>query len=171
MTDEILFRSSRFHVARVNYSDGEETLVKEVVRHPGAAAILPLLPHDRVCLIRNYRPTAGDYLLEIPAGTREAGEPPADTAARELTEETGYQAGKLEKLHEFYVSPGVLDEVIILYAATDLVQGDPHRESGELIENQIVHWEDALAMVDDGRIHDAKTIIALLYYDRLKRRL
>ena len=104
---------------------------------PGAVVLLPLLDPDTVVLIENHRPTVGETLLELPAGTREVDEAPEVTAARELAEETGYQAGKLTLIHEFFSAPGIGDELMHLYLAEDLTEGSHHREATEQIENRI----------------------------------
>ena len=166
---ESLFEGRRFRVVRLRelMPDGSEH-VREVVRHPGAVAVLPLLNDGRVCLVRNYRAAVDEVLLELPAGTLEPGEDPAETARRELAEETGYRAGRIDPLASFYMSPGILDERMHLFAARSLVAGPTALEAGEQIEPVLVTWEDALAMTSDGRIHDAKTLVGLLYYARLK---
>lgn len=148
-------------------TDGREHQ-REVIRHPGAVTILPLIDDDNVCLIKNYRDAVGSTLIELPAGTLEPREDPAATAVRELIEETGYRAAQWEYLHCFYMSPGILDERMYLYAANQLSAGDAQREPSEQIENLVVPWKEAITMVFDGRIQDAKTIVGLLFYDRLR---
>ena len=168
-TAEILLQSRRFDVVRQTRTlpDGE-VLTHESVRHPGAVAILPLLDDGRVCLIRNYRMAVGEWLVEIPAGTLDRQEDPAETARRELQEETGYTCRELRKLHEFWMSPGILYERMHFYLATGLSAGEMALEPGEQIETLLVPWEEALAMATDGRIQDAKTLVALLYYARIR---
>jgi ADP-ribose pyrophosphatase len=146
---------------------GGRTVERDIVRHPGAVTIIPMVDDNHVCLIRNFRIAVEETLLELPAGTLEPDEDPQTTATRELLEETGFRAGRIRELTTFYLSPGVMDEKMRLYLATDLVSGDPQREAGEQIENHITPWHDALAMVRDGRIRDAKTIVGLLLYDML----
>lgn len=167
---EILLVTRRFRVVRHREigSDGREH-VKDTVQHPGAVTILPLVADDQVCLIRNFRVAVGKTLIELPAGTLEPGEDPAVTAARELIEETGYRAASVEKLREFTMSPGVLNERMHLYLARDLEAGETALEPGEQIESLIVHWDDAMRMVWDGSIEDAKTLIGLFHYDCLRR--
>jgi len=162
---EILFEGRRFRVERVLQvtPDGTEH-VREVVRHPGAVTILPLLDDGRVCFVRNFRPAVDQTLIELPAGTREPGEEPAVTARRELAEETGYRAEKIELLATFYMSPGILDEEMHLYLATSLTPGAMALDPGEDLQPWPVRWEEAMRMVQDGRIEDAKTLAGLLYY-------
>ncbi len=149
-------------------ADGRE-IRRDVVLHPGAVAILPLIDADHVCLLRNQRPVMGMELWEIPAGTLEPDEPPAEAAVRELAEETGYRAGKWTKLTELIPSPGVLSEVIHLFLAEELTPGPMHLEADETIEPQVVPFQQALAWTRDGTIRDAKTLIALFWLERLRR--
>jgi ADP-ribose pyrophosphatase len=167
--NRVLLTASRFRVESVERTapDGSVRL-REVVRHPGAVTILPIVDDEHVCLIRNYRVAVARTLIELPAGTLEPGEDPATTAERELIEETGYRAGRIEKLHEFLLSPGILDERMHLYVATDLTAGDAHREPGEEIENLVVPWTTALEWVRNGQIEDAKTIVGLLLYQIIR---
>ena len=163
MTEETLLTTKRFHVARVDRElPGGQTISREVIRHPGSVVIVPILDDDRICLIRNYRVAAGRSLVELPAGTLEENEDPAICAARELTEETGYQSSRIEPRGGFYAAPGILDEYMHLFVAHDLTPGPPARELGEEIENLIVSREDAIQMIRDGTICDAKTIVGLL---------
>jgi len=168
---EELLVTRRFRVVRHRQigSDGRQH-VKDTVQHPGAVAILPLVDDDHVCLIRNYRVAVNKTLIELPAGTLEPGEDPAATAARELIEETGYRAGRVEKLREFTMSPGILNERMHLYLARDLTPGPTALEGGEEIETFVVEWDEAMRMVFDNSIEDAKTLIGLLHYDDLRRK-
>ena len=167
---EVLLKTSRFTVVRRKYAtpDGRFHL-RESIQHPGAVVILPLLADDHVCLIRNYRPAVGQTLLELPAGTLEPDEDPLRTAVRELEEETGYRAEAVQPLFQFFMSPGILNERMHLFLATGLTAGPARLEPGEQIEPQVVPWAEALAMADDGRIQDAKTLVALFWYDRRRR--
>ena len=164
---EVLLVASRFKIVREYQETREGRRPREIVRHPGAVVVLPLLDDGRVCLIRNYRLSVKQTLIELPAGTLEPGEEPIVNAERELIEETGYRAVKLEQLHAFYLSPGILDERMHLFLATGLTAGATALEAGEEIENLIVPWEEALEMAVDGRIQDAKSIVGLLLVDRL----
>jgi ADP-ribose pyrophosphatase len=143
---------------------------REVIVHPGAVAIIPLVDPDHVCLVRNRRHTVGQTLLELPAGTREAAEDPDVTAARELAEETGYRAGRIRRLIEFFVSPGVLTERMFLYVADDLTPGGQSLDEGEDLHPEVLPWRSAIELVDSGVIQDAKSIVGLLYWDRLRGR-
>lgn len=163
--DEVLLRARRFTVVRhTRQLPGGGQVIRETVQHPGAVAILPLLADGRICLIRNHRVAVGRTLIELPAGTLEPNEEPLQTAARELAEETGYQAAKMDRLCEFFMSPGILNERMILFLATGLTPGTAHREPGEEIENFVVDWDEALRMMRDGEIQDAKSLVGLLYY-------
>ncbi len=133
----------------------------EVVRHPGAAAIVPLLNHDTVILIRQYRLAAGGYIYEIPAGKLHQGEDPAHCATRELEEEIGYRAGRLDKIATFFTAPGFTDEVMHLYVARDLARGTQALDGDEVLEVVEMSLEKAMAHIFDGTIRDAKTIIGL----------
>jgi ADP-ribose pyrophosphatase len=168
-TEELLV-TRRFRVVRHTETGADGKLhVKETVQHPGAVAILPILDDGRVCLIRNYRVAVGRTLVELPAGTLEAGEDPAVTAGRELVEETGYRAATIEKLREFTISPGILNERMHLFLARGLKEGRTALEPGEQIETLEVTWQEAMRMVFDNTIEDAKTLVGLLYYDRLRQ--
>jgi ADP-ribose pyrophosphatase len=113
----------------------------------------------------------GKTLIEVPAGTREPNESPLETARRELAEETGYHAAQFEELATYYPSPGVLSERMWIFVARGLTAGDPAREENEEIENFVVSWDAAMAMVDRGEIEDSKTLIALLAYQRQRKSL
>ena len=166
---ESLFEGRRFRVERLIQvtPDGSEH-VREVVRHPGAVTILPLLDDGRVCLVKNYRAAVDQALLELPAGTLEPGEDPRETARRELAEETGYRAETITLLTVFYMSPGILDEEMHLYLATSLKPGRTALEPGEDLQLLLTTWKEALQMARDGRIRDAKTLTGLLYYQAFR---
>jgi ADP-ribose pyrophosphatase len=143
---------------------------RDVILHPGAVAILPLIDAGHVCLLRNHRPAVGETLLEIPAGTLETEEVPEAAAVRELREETGYHAGHWRKLTAFYPSPGVLSERTHLFLAQELTPGPSRPERDEELEPVVVAWADALRWVQDGTIRDAKTLIAVLLWERIAGR-
>lgn len=160
--ETLVLEGARFNVHRQTLvgNDGK-SYQREVVRHPGAVVLLPLLDSDTVVMIENHRHTVGETLLELPAGTREPNEPAEVTAARELIEETGYRAGSLKLLHEFYSAPGICDELMLLYVATDLTEGDPQRETTEQIENRIATRAEIQTWITQGKIRDAKSLVGL----------
>jgi len=134
----------------------------QIVRHPGGAAILPLHEDGSITLIRQLRPAVGGFLLELPAGRLSKGEDPQLCAARELVEETGLVASSLVSLGILHPSPGVFDEVIHLFLATGLSQGEAAPEAYEDIACIRMPFQEALQMACDGSITDGKTIAALL---------
>ena len=145
---------------RVRFGDGREA-VREVVRHTGAAVILPELPDGRLVLEEVFRHAAGGWMVEAPAGTIDPGEAPEACAARELIEETGRRAGRLRALGSWYPSPGIFDETMHLYHATDLTPAERAPEEDELVEPLEVSRAEAAVMVRDGTIRDGKTLLAL----------
>jgi ADP-ribose pyrophosphatase len=164
-----LYRGKIFDVVleRVTLPNGA-VKDREIVRHPGAAAMVPLLDDGRVVLIKQYRHAVGEFVWEIPAGTLEADEAPMACARRELVEETGYEAANLEKLTEILPAPGYTDEHIHIFLATGLQAVHQRLEDDEVLELQPTVLETALAMVAQGEIRDAKTI-AGLFLTSLKR--
>ncbi len=156
----------------VEYPDGVSG-IREVVHHPGGAAVVPLLDDGRVIMVRQLRYPFGRHILELPAGKLAPGEDPAVCAARELTEETGWVAGRLERLTSILTTPGFCDEVLHLYLGTGLRQSPQghRRERGEFtMAVEIVPFADAMSMVRRGDIEDAKTIVGLMMADEKNRR-
>lgn len=137
------------------------TVELEVVRHPGAAAIVPMKDERTVILIRQFRLAAGGYIYEIPAGKLHPGEDPRLCAERELEEEIGYCAGKIERLETFFTAPGFTDEVMHLFLATGLTKTKQNLDHDEVIEVIEMPLEEAIARIRDGTIRDAKTIVGL----------
>ena len=160
-------RKIRVFLDRTTAPDGTE-IVRDLIAHPGAVVILPVLDRDRICLLRNHRWVVGETLWELPAGTLEPGEERQHAAQRELLEETGYRADRWRSLGFLYASPGVLDEKLHLFIAESLTPGPNRPEADEDLEPVTLPFADALAMCLDGRIRDAKTITALLLWDRLR---
>ena len=134
----------------------------DLVRHPGAAAVVPFLDRDRILMIRQYRYAIGGEILEIPAGKLDSGETPEACAARELLEETGYRAGRLEKLGAIWTSPGFTDEVIHLFSAFDLEAAKQQLEPDEIIELVPMPLTEALDTMRRSAIFDGKSATALL---------
>ncbi len=161
-------------VDRVRFPDDSEGQL-ELIRHSGAAAVLPFLdePNDvaaRVLLIRQYRYAADRFLYEIPAGRLEGGEEPIACARRELREEAGCEAASLKSLGGFFTTPGFIDEFIHVFIAAGLTRGEAKPESDEFIHSESHTLLEGLRMIERGEIVDGKTIIALFMADRLIRR-
>jgi ADP-ribose pyrophosphatase len=141
----------------------------EIIRHSGGAAVLPLLSGGRVVLIRQFRPACGGMILELPAGRVEPEESPEACIVRELQEEIGYRAGKLEKLGEMLTAPGYSDEVVHLFAASELIAVERSPEPDEYIEAVVLPLPEALKMVRNGEISDGRTQLALLLHSQWSR--
>ena len=167
LSSRSIYRGRVVHldVDRVVEPSGME-VEREIVRHPGAAVLLPVTADGRVILIRQFRYAAGETLLEVPAGTIDPGETPEETARRELVEETGYHAGRLEKLAEFFPSPGILAERMHLFLATELEKREASPDADESLELVELPWERALALEPGKDVRDAKTIVALSFLRR-----
>jgi ADP-ribose pyrophosphatase len=152
----------------VRFPDGT-TGSLEMVRHPGASAVLPVLSepsNDRdpeILLVRQFRHAADDFIYEVPAGRLDAGESPLRCAERELREETGCTAARLEPLVSFYTTPGFTDELIHAFLASGLTRGATSHEHDEFITVEVFRLSAALGMIAEGKIVDGKTIIALLF--------
>ena len=169
--ERVLYQARRFRVVeREQQSRDGRLLTRDVVLHPGAVVILPMLDDGRVVLIRNERVAVAKTLVELPAGTLDPPETPATCARRELQEETGYAAERWRELPSFFMSPGILCERMHVFVAEGLSSGEHSREAGENIDNLVTPWAEALAMCERGEIEDAKTICALLMWDRLRGR-
>lgn len=135
---------------------------REVVRQSGSVAALPVLADGRIVLVRQYRYAVDDFVWELPAGRRDAGETPEAGALRELEEEVGLRAGTIEPLVVFWTTPGFCDEVMHLFRATQLEAVPPRPEADERIEQAAFTLEEAMAMLGRGEIREGKTLVALL---------
>lgn len=133
----------------------------ELIRHPGAAAVVPMKDDRTVILIRQYRHAAGGFIYEIPAGKLDPGEDPRHCAARELEEEIGYRAASFELLSSIFTAPGFADEVIHIFKGSGLTPGQQKLDRDEVLEVMEFPLEKALAMIQDGTIRDGKTIVGL----------
>lgn len=158
-------RKIRVAVDTTTAPDGS-VIKRDMIFHPGAVVILPMLGDGNVVLLRNHRFVIGETLWELPAGTVEPGEPLEECAKRELTEETGYSAETWTSLGFLYASPGVLDEKLHLFVAERLTPGAMRPEADEQLEPVIVPFTEAVRMCLTGEIKDAKTITALLLWER-----
>ncbi len=157
-------------VDRVSEPGGVE-VEREVVRHPGSAVILAIVPDGRLVFVRQYRYAVDGFLWELPAGHIDPGESAEETARRELVEETGYYPHRLEKLLEFYPAPGFTDELMHLFRATELEERTPRPEEDERIEVRLFTHQEAFQMVARHEIMDAKTLVGLsMLEERLARR-
>ncbi|HEV7300302.1 MAG TPA: NUDIX hydrolase [Tepidisphaeraceae bacterium] len=161
-------RKVRLEIHHLEDDEGRRHNV-EVVAHPGAVVILPIVDNQTILLIRNRRYATGQILLELPAGTLEKGEDPINCAGRELQEETGYLAGRLQIVGSFFSSPGILSEKMYAFAAYDLQKTRQALEHGEEIEVQKTPLDEAIEWTRTGQIADAKTIATILLYDRFFR--
>jgi ADP-ribose pyrophosphatase len=157
-----IFRGRIFDITVDTVREGGQTYTREVVHHPGSAVIVPVFEDSSVALVRQYRHPAVRYLLEAPAGTLNRGERPEEGAARELEEELGLIAGTLVKLSEFFVSPGFCEEKMWVYLATELTETKQQLEDDEILDVVRIPFAQAMEMITDGQIEDAKTIIGLM---------
>ena len=163
LSQELAFKGRHVQVRLDRIVDtAGNTSTMEIVVHPGAVCVVPLLENGDVVLVRQYRHATGTRLLEICAGGLKPGEDPLEAARRELEEETGYLAGKLVERARFWTTPGFTTEFMYLYEATDLVKTQTNPDEDEIIDVEIATPEDSLRMIDDGRIQDAKSILGLL---------
>src|SRR5918912_4543741 len=161
LSSEEIYAGKLICVVRDTVREGEKTYVREVVRHPGGAAIVAYFDDGTVALVSQYRHPTVRYVLELPAGKLEPGERPEETAARELEEELGVVAGRLEQLSEFYTTPGFCAERLWVFLATELKETARRHEDDEIIEVVRLPFARALALVISNEIDDAKTIIGL----------
>ncbi len=153
-------RIVNLRVDQVRWEDGK-TSTREVVEHPGAAAIVPIIRDSEIVLVRQYRYAVESELLEVPAGTLERGEAPEECATRELEEETGYKCNELRKIMEFFTVPGYSTERIHVYLAKGLTKTQMQTEEDERINVEIIPVNVALQKIRSGEIQDAKSICAL----------
>ncbi|HEV7681848.1 MAG TPA: NUDIX hydrolase [Pyrinomonadaceae bacterium] len=157
-----IFRGRVIEVTVDTVSEGDITYEREVVRHPGSAVIIPVFDDGTIALVRQYRHPAVRYLLEAPAGTLRRGEVPEDGARREVEEELGVVPRRLEKLTEFFVSPGFCEEKMWVYLATEMTATEQRLDDDEVLEVVRIPFSQALSMITTGEIEDAKTIIGVM---------
>lgn len=161
LSTEQIYKGKVFDIRVDSIREGAVEYKREIVVHKGSAVAIPVFEDGTVALVRQYRHAAGKYLLEICAGTLNEGEDPEMGARRELEEEIGVTAAKVEKLCEFYVSPGFLTEKMHLYLATGLTETAQNLEADEILTVERHSLADLLEMVKNGEIEDAKTIIGI----------
>jgi len=163
LRSETLLKGRAFTIRRdwLKTPDGRETKY-DIIEHGGSAVIVPIDADGNLLFVRQYRHAAGTDLLELPAGTLDEGEEPAVCAAREIREETGFAAGKLEKIGEFYLAPGYSTEFMVVYLATDLKHDPLEADADEFLSVEKIPVKQALEMAEKGEIPDAKSLAALL---------
>jgi ADP-ribose pyrophosphatase len=161
----------RLEVHHVEDDETGKRHKREVAVHPGAVIVLPFVDAESILLIRNRRYAVNETLIELPAGTLDKNEDPMNCAGRELVEETGFIAGRLKPIGWFYTSPGILSEKMYAFAAYDLQRAKSALEEGEEIELAPAGLDEAIDMIREGQIRDAKTIATLLMYERFFRKV
>lgn len=167
LSSKTVYRGKLLHVLEdeVRLPDGG-TARREYIRHPGAAAMVPLLDPETVVLVRQYRYPLGRHFYEIPAGKIDPGEAPLRTAQRELREECGYEAGEWQRLGRIHPCIGYSDERIEIYLARQMAHVGHAPDDGEFIEVATVSLAEALRWIANGSITDPKTVIGLLWADK-----
>lgn len=157
-----IYKGKIFDVIESDIHHDDLEYKREIVVHKGSAVMVPVYEDGTVAMVRQYRYAAEKFLLEIPAGTLNENEDPEKAALRELEEEIGVKAGKLEKLSEFYVSPGFLTEKMHLFLATELTETSQRLDDDEILTIERYSFSDVLELIHSGEIQDAKSIIGLL---------
>lgn len=156
-----IYKGKIFDVSLATVKEENVTYEREIISHPGSAVIVPVFEDNSVALVRQYRHPAQKYLLELPAGSLEQNEEPSEGAKRELEEEIGVTAQNIEKLSEFYVSPGFLGEKMHVFLATGLTDVGQKLEADELLKIERISLSEARNLILNNDIEDAKTIIGL----------
>jgi ADP-ribose pyrophosphatase len=162
LSNETVYRGRVFDISVSGISEGSIEYKREIINHHGSAVIIPVFADRTVALVRQYRHAAREYLLEIPAGTLNQGENPEIGAIRELEEEIGVTAKRIEKLTEFYVSPGFLTEKMHLFMATELVETAQNLDDDEILSIERYSFPELFAKIKTGEIVDAKTMIGVM---------
>ncbi len=155
-----------FYCDEVELPNGQ-TATREYLGHPGAAAVLPFLDKNNIILVKQFRYPIGKVTYEIPAGKIDTGETPLECIKRELEEETGYKAKKIEKLMSFYPTTAFSNEMLHIFAAFGLVKGNANPDEDEFVSKVNINFQEAVEMVRKGLIMDSKTVIALLYFENI----
>ncbi len=162
ISTETIYEGRIFDLRIAEISEGENKYEREIVVHHGSAVIVPIFADNTIALVRQYRHAAQKYLLEIPAGTLEENEKPEGGARREVEEEIGVVAGRIEKLAEFYVSPGFLTEKMYLFLGTDLRESKQNLDDDEFLSIEKFTFSEAFEMIKNGAIEDAKTMAGII---------
>ena len=162
ISTEEIYQGKIFDLFEAEIRYGDVRYKREIVKHKGSAVVIPVFGDNTVALVKQYRHAAGAYLLEIPAGTLNISEDPETGAKRELEEEIGVTANKIEKLTEFYVSPGFLTEKMHLYLATELTETAQNLEEDEILSIERMSFAEAFDKIRNGEIEDAKTMLGLI---------
>jgi ADP-ribose pyrophosphatase len=162
ISTDTVYEGKVFDIQLAQIHDGENSYAREIVTHHGSCVIVPVFDDNRVALVRQYRHPAQKYLLEIPAGTLNENEVPETGAAREVEEEIGARAGKIEKMTEFYVSPGFLTEKMHLFLATDFTETKQNLDDDEFLSIEKFSFEQIFQMIKNGEIEDAKTMVGVI---------
>ncbi|MEO7660173.1 MAG: NUDIX hydrolase [Pyrinomonadaceae bacterium] len=162
LSTEQIYKGKIFDIRIDEIREGDSEYKREIVVHKGSVIIIPVFADGTVALVRQYRHAAVKYLLEICAGTLEPGEDPEIGARRELEEEIGVTAAKVEKLCEFYASPGFLTEKMHLYLATELTETSQNLEADEILTTERYSFQQVFEMIRSGEIEDAKTIVGIM---------
>ncbi|MBI5933631.1 MAG: NUDIX hydrolase [Chloroflexi bacterium] len=163
LKSETLLKGRAFAIRRdlMKTPDGRETKF-DIIEHGGSVVLVPLDADGNLLFVRQYRHAAGADLLELPAGTLDEGEPPEVCAAREIREETGFAAGKLEKLGDFYLAPGYSTEFMSVFLATELTHNPLEADADEFLSLERIPVAEAFKMAEQGQMPDAKSLAALL---------
>jgi ADP-ribose pyrophosphatase len=172
LKSKILYQGKVFRLQRDTVIEpGGVRADRDIIVHPGSVVVVPIFEDGRVLLIRQYRHAVGEFLWELVAGRKEPEETPVAGARRELIEETGYRAKRMRKLMRVIPTPGFVDEWMWIFAAEELQLGDAQPEEDEKITAKIFTLKQVDAMIEEGTVHDAKSICGLLYYMRFQKRL
>ncbi len=162
ISNETIYNGKVFDISVAEIRENGAIYKREIINHHGSAVIIPVFADNTVALVKQYRHAAQEYLLEIPAGTLSKDEAPEIGAARELEEEIGVTAKNIEKLSEFYVSPGFLTEKMNLFIATELTETVQNLDEDEFLSIERISFTEAFEKIRNNEIQDAKTIIGLI---------